>query len=373
MSVGEQVVWLLILALPVASIAWTVTHEEITREFREWCSTCSRRARRLLPRKLFYIFTCEYCFSHYIAAALVVATRFQLLIDGWQGYLISFFSVAAVANVYMSLFGRLRVDIRSERLEVAEKEQVVKAMTEGEGGHDALGHGPLRRSSAVRYSLAPDGAQAEEARLPAPRHRARPAMTTAALTWSAPDGTRIEEWPPDPADPAAIARDLDDLADVLRATVHAGAGVSFYLPFSIDDARRFWDEKVLPAARAGTRRVLVARDGDAIVGTVQLELTMPPNQRHRAEVMKMLVHPAARRRGIARALMKALEDVARQERRTLLTLDTVTGCAAEPLYLSLGFAAVGVIPRFARQALSEELEDATIMYKHLVTPPPRRP
>ncbi len=129
---GAQVVWLLILALPVATIAWTFTHEEIAREFREWCASCSERSHWLLPRKLFYVFTCEYCFSHYVAAAVVAVTRFQLLIDGWQGYLISFFSLTAIANVYLSLYGRLRVDIKSERLEIEEKEQVVKALAEEE-------------------------------------------------------------------------------------------------------------------------------------------------------------------------------------------------------------------------------------------------
>jgi hypothetical protein len=144
-----------------------------------------------------------------------------------------------------------------------------------------------------------------------------------------------------------------------------GAGVSFVIPFSIDDASAFWAEKVLPGVRAGTRRVLVARDGDRIVGTVQLDLAMPPNQRHRGEVAKLLVHPDARRRGIARALMIALEDVAQSEGRTLLTLDTWTGGYAESLYRSLGYVIVGVIPRYARGSTTPGLEPTTIMYKEL--------
>ncbi len=183
--------------------------------------------------------------------------------------------------------------------------------------------------------------------------------------YDAPDDIRIEDWRPHLDDAALPERDIADLGEVLRAVVHGGAGVSFFLPFSIDDGRAFWREKVLPALGAGTRRVLVARSADRIVGTVQVDLATPPNQRHRGEVMKMLVHPDARRRGIARALMIALEDVARQEGRTLLTLDTVTGCAAEPLYVSLGYVVVGVIPRFSRKALTEELEDATLMYKEI--------
>ena len=104
---------------------------------------------------------------------------------------------------------------------------------------------------------------------------------------------------------------------------------------------------------------------ERIVGTVQLELEMPPNQKHRAAVAKLLVHPTARRRGIARALMLALEDVARSEGRTLLTLDTVSGSGAELLYRSLDFIEAGVIPRYARGALTPELEGTTIMYKEL--------
>jgi GNAT superfamily N-acetyltransferase len=109
---------------------------------------------------------------------------------------------------------------------------------------------------------------------------------------------------------------------------------------------------------------VVARREERIVGTVQLDLEMPPNQQHRAAVAKLLVHPAARRRGIGRALMIALEEIARSERRTLL-LDTVSGSNAEWLYRSLDFIAAGGIPRYARGALTPELEGTTIMYKEL--------
>lgn len=177
--------------------------------------------------------------------------------------------------------------------------------------------------------------------------------------------TQIASWHPDAAGAAALARDIDMLADVLHAVVHDGAGVSFVVPFSFDEARAFWAEKVLPAVRAGTRRVLVARWDDRIVGTVQIDLAMPPNQPHRAEVLKLLVHPLARRRGIARQLMHLIEAAASAEGRTLLTLDTWTGRHAEALYQSLGYVTVGVIPRFARGSLTPELEPATIMYKEL--------
>jgi GNAT superfamily N-acetyltransferase len=182
------------------------------------------------------------------------------------------------------------------------------------------------------------------------------------------DNVRIEEWQPDCAGSAPVDEDIDMLGEVLYAVVHGGAGVSFFVPFTLDEARDFWRDRVLPGVRARTRRVVVARMGPRIVGTVTLDLAVPPNQRHRAEVTKMLVHPTARRRGIARALMLALEPIARSEGRTLLTLDTVTGSAAEPLYRSLGFVVVGVIPRYARGSLTPELEAATIMYKELEEP-----
>jgi GNAT superfamily N-acetyltransferase len=179
-------------------------------------------------------------------------------------------------------------------------------------------------------------------------------------------GVRIEEWRPDGTDDATVDADLDMLADVLRAVVHDGAGVSFVVPFSLDDSRAFWRDTVLPRVRARSRRVLVARLDGRIVGTVQIDLALPPNQQHRADVAKLLVHPSARRRGLARALMIELEQVARAADRTLLTLDTWTGGHAESLYRSLGYVTVGVIPRYARPSLTTELEPTTIMYKELV-------
>jgi GNAT superfamily N-acetyltransferase len=174
-------------------------------------------------------------------------------------------------------------------------------------------------------------------------------------------GVTIEQWRP------GIDADLDMLAQVLHAVVHDGAGVSFIVPFTMAEARRFWVDKVVPGVREGTRHVLVARDDGRIVGTVQFELAWPPNQPHRAEVAKLLVHPVARRRGVGRALMLALESLARAEGRTLLTLDTWTGGHAESLYRSLGYVVVGVIPRFARGSTTTALEPTTIMYKELAS------
>jgi GNAT superfamily N-acetyltransferase len=173
---------------------------------------------------------------------------------------------------------------------------------------------------------------------------------------------RIDLWRPNPA---RVDGDLEMLGGLLHECVAAGASVSFILPFSRDDAKAFWRDQVLPAVQAGSRLVLLARSGRQIVGTVQLDLETPPNQPHRAEVKKLLVHPKARRRGIARLLMAALEERAHEAGRNLLTLDTVTGGAAEPLYASLGYVTSGVIPRFALNFDSSQLESTTVMYKEL--------
>ena len=108
-------IWLFLLAIPVACVAWTVTHEEVFREPRDFCACRSRDCASLVQRKFFYLFTCEYCFSHYIAAFFIWFTGFRLLLDDWRGYMLAWFAIVWVANTYMSLFGRLRVDIRSER------------------------------------------------------------------------------------------------------------------------------------------------------------------------------------------------------------------------------------------------------------------
>lgn len=168
---------------------------------------------------------------------------------------------------------------------------------------------------------------------------------------------------------AALPRALPDLAALLHACVHAGASISFVLPFSEAEAAGFWTDKVGPAVAAGHRLLLVARQGGRLVGSVQLGTDTPPNQPHRAEVSKLLVHPDCRRRGIARALMVALEAEARARGRTLITLDTRTGDAAEPLYAALGYRKVGVIPGYCRDPVDPtRLDGTTIMYKTLSMP-----
>ena len=136
MTLGEQVVSLLILAVPVASVSWTGTHEEIFREPREFCMRRSESCRRLVERKFFYLFTCEFCFSHYISAIFIWITGYQLLFEGWRGYMIAWFALVWISNQYMSIFGRLRLDIKRERVEIEGVEQEVKAIKEEKSAPD---------------------------------------------------------------------------------------------------------------------------------------------------------------------------------------------------------------------------------------------
>lgn len=168
-----------------------------------------------------------------------------------------------------------------------------------------------------------------------------------------------------PLDPVGLDTRLDALAGILHACVHDGASVSFVLPFAPDEARAFWSDKVRPGVVAGSTVLLVASVDGVIAGTVQLDCATPPNQRHRADVAKLLVLPAYRRRGVARALMRTLERHARERQRRLLTLDTLSGSAAEPLYRSLGFMSVGTIPGYARDPAVDRFDGTTLMYKML--------
>ena len=123
MPLGTQIIWLFILAIPVACVTWTVTHEDVFREPREYCIKRSENCRRWYERKFFYLFTCEYCFSHYVAALFLFVTRFTLLMSGWRGYLIAWFALVWVANQYMSVFNRLRLDIKDEKISIQSKEE----------------------------------------------------------------------------------------------------------------------------------------------------------------------------------------------------------------------------------------------------------
>jgi ribosomal protein S18 acetylase RimI-like enzyme len=166
-------------------------------------------------------------------------------------------------------------------------------------------------------------------------------------------------------DGLAIEKRLGELSRVLADSVADGAAISFMAPMPYEDAARFWSGDVQREV-AAERRVLFGaeRDGE-IVGTVQLLTAMPPNQPHRCEIAKMIVHPQARRLGIARALMNAALGRARELGKTLVTLDTRTGDAAEPLYASVGFEVAGVIPDFAWDPDGKALHATTYMFRRV--------
>jgi len=115
MGLGTQVVWLFVLALPIACVSWTVTHEEIFREPRNYCVEKSQSASTLLRRKFFYLFTCEYCFSHYVTIFFLIVTRYRLLLDGWRGYLLAFFALPFIANVYIGLYAQTKLEAKKDR------------------------------------------------------------------------------------------------------------------------------------------------------------------------------------------------------------------------------------------------------------------
>lgn len=163
--------------------------------------------------------------------------------------------------------------------------------------------------------------------------------------------------------PASAGAVLPDLIELLRDSVEGGASVGFLPPLAETEARDYWGG-VIADLGSGARLLLVARQDGRAAGTVQLELARKPNARHRAEVQKLLVHSAARRQGIGRALLAAVEDSARRAGRTLLVLDTLQGSAAEPLYQSHGYTLVGIIPCYAQSA-NGALDATAIFYKLL--------
>ena len=118
-----QLIWLFVIAIPIACIAWTVTHEEIFKEPRDWCVKCSKDKNTIMVRKFFYLFTCEYCFSHYVTLFFLIVCDYKLLLPDWRGYLIAGFALVFVANIYMSLLALLRQSIKKEKVEIAEIEK----------------------------------------------------------------------------------------------------------------------------------------------------------------------------------------------------------------------------------------------------------
>ena len=164
---------------------------------------------------------------------------------------------------------------------------------------------------------------------------------------------------------ANVEARIDELAALLHACVQDGASINFIHPYTHEDARRFWERKVLPRIARDGLTVMVALQGDRIAGSVQLDCDTPPNQVHRADIKKLLVHPGFQRRGIGRRLMTEVEKIAKILDRRLLTLDTRTGDKGEPLYRSLGYIAAGTIPNYSRDAIMDRLDAATFMYKPL--------
>ena len=123
MPLAHQFAFLLLLAIPIACISWTITHEEVFREPRDWCKSKSENCNSLWRRKFFYLFTCEYCFSHYVTLIFLLITRFQFLYNGWRGYLMAWLALVWIANIYMSAFNRLRLDIKHENVQIAAEEK----------------------------------------------------------------------------------------------------------------------------------------------------------------------------------------------------------------------------------------------------------
>ena len=118
MTIYHQIIWLFLLSIPVACITWTITHEEIFKEPRDYCINRSKKATSFLQRKFFYLFTCEYCLSHYVTVGFLFLADYKLLLDGWKGYVIAGFSVVWMANIYMNLFAFIRQDIKKVKKEI---------------------------------------------------------------------------------------------------------------------------------------------------------------------------------------------------------------------------------------------------------------
>lgn len=130
MAISTQLTWLFTLAIPVACITWTVTHEEIFREPREYCIKNSKAAKSVFKRKFFYVFTCEYCFSHYVTILLLFITKYHLLFSDWRGYVLGGFSLVWISNIYMSLYNLIRLDLKKEKTEIKLREEEEKRLQE---------------------------------------------------------------------------------------------------------------------------------------------------------------------------------------------------------------------------------------------------
>ncbi|HSP16634.1 MAG TPA: GNAT family N-acetyltransferase [Thermoanaerobaculia bacterium] len=177
-------------------------------------------------------------------------------------------------------------------------------------------------------------------------------------------GTAVGEIRLEPLSASALQAEQGQLVDLLCSCVNSGGSLGFLAPLAKSDASEFWSG-VVPQVESGSRLVLVARDGDRIVGSAQLAFESKQNGRHRAEVLKVMVDPAQRRRGIAAGLMAELERHARERSIRLLFLDTAEGeSGARGFYESLGYAYVGGIPDYALDPRGRSTKNA-IYFKAL--------
>ena len=160
-----------------------------------------------------------------------------------------------------------------------------------------------------------------------------------------------------------VNQSIDELVELIQDSVNKGASIGFLLPITDDDARRYWQE-VADALKTPQRVMLVAKEEETIIGSVQLDLASRPNGSHRAEVIKLMVHSAWRNQGVGQALMRAIEQEARKAHRTTLVLDTREGDPSEHLYLKMGYTRAGTIPEYARST-DGSLHTTVFMYKLL--------
>jgi len=163
-----------------------------------------------------------------------------------------------------------------------------------------------------------------------------------------------------------VATRLTDFVALLSDAVGAGASIGFRWPLAEGEAEEYWRD-VVAAMRGGFRHLLAAYDGEQLLGCVQLDLAAKANARHRAEVQKLLVLQSARRRGIGRLLMQAVEDLARAQGRNLLVLDVRRDDPAQRLYENIGYQVAGIVPRYAADP-DGGLRDCTFLYRELAAP-----
>lgn len=130
MNLSLQVVHLFLLSIPIACITWTVTHEEIFSELRHYCVNKTKNGRNIIVCKFFYLFTCEYCFSHYVTIFFLIITGYKLMYDDWRGVLIGGFSLVWIANLYISIFAFLRQGIKKEKIEANIKGKELEELKE---------------------------------------------------------------------------------------------------------------------------------------------------------------------------------------------------------------------------------------------------